>query len=51
MDGITGLNYIGVIAVITLYAKKKNRLDLLQEVSAIERGFLQAVNDKRKKDK
>jgi hypothetical protein len=51
MDGITGLNYSGVIAVISLYAKKKNRLDILHEVSAIERGFLQAINDKRKKDK
>lgn len=51
MDGITGLNYSGVISVISLYAKKKNRLDILHEVSAIERGFLQAINDKRKKDK
>jgi hypothetical protein len=51
MDGITGLNYSGVISVIELYAKKKSRLDLLHEVSAIERGFLNAVNEKRKKDK
>lgn len=49
MDGITGLNYSGVIGVIELYAKKKSRLDLLHEVSAIERGFLNGVNEKRKK--
>lgn len=50
MDGITGLNYSGVISVIELYAKKKAHLNLLHEVSAIERGFLNAINEKRKKD-
>ena len=49
MDGITGLNYQSVIAVIGLYAKKQNRLDLLHEIRAIESGFLKAVNEKRAK--
>jgi hypothetical protein len=49
MDGITGLNYASVLSVIELYAKKKKRLNLLQEVGAIERGFLKAVNEKRNK--
>jgi hypothetical protein len=49
MDGITGLNYSGVISVIELYAKKKARLNLLHEVSAIERGYLKGYNEKRKK--
>ena len=49
MDGITGLNYAGVLAVVALYSKKRDRLNLLHEVSAIERGFLKAVNEKRNK--
>ena len=49
MDGVTGLNYSGVLAVIALYSKKRDRLNLLHEVSAIERGFLKAVNEKRNK--
>jgi hypothetical protein len=49
MEGITGLNYASVISVIKLYAKKKYRLNLLHEVSAIERGFLKAANEKRNK--
>jgi hypothetical protein len=51
MDGITGLNYQSVIAVIELYAKKQNRLDLLHEIRAIEAGFLKAINEKRKQSK
>lgn len=50
MAGITGLNYASVIEVIKLQAKKKDRLDLLHEVSAIERGFLKGVNEKREKE-
>lgn len=49
MEGITGLNYASVISVIELYAKKKDRLNLLHEVSAIERGFLKASHEKRNK--
>ncbi len=51
MVGITGLNYASVIEVIKLYAKKKDRLNLLHEVSAIERGFLNAMNERREKEK
>ena len=51
MAGITGLNYASVIEVIKLHANKKDRLNLLHEVSAIESGFLNAVNEKREKEK
>jgi hypothetical protein len=50
MDGITGLNYQSVIAVIALYSKKRHRLDLLHEIRAIESGFLKAINEKRQKN-
>ena len=49
MSGITGLNYSSVIEVIKLHeAKKKKRLTLLYEVSAIERGYLMALSEKEK---
>ena len=52
MAGITGLSYPSVLGVIELYAKKKkDRLNLLDEVSAIESGFLNATNEKREKEK
>lgn len=50
MSGIIGLNYTSVIEVIKLHeSKKKKRLVLLNEISAIERGYLKAVNEKREK--
>lgn len=51
MAGITGLNYASVIEVIKLHAKKKDHSNLLHEVSAIEHGFLNAINEKREKEK
>lgn len=48
MSGIIGLHYNSVIAVIELYAKKKDRLNLLHEVAAIERGYLKAIREKQK---
>lgn len=50
MDGVIGLNYASVIEVIKLHEKNKaTRVDLLDEVSAFERGFLKAVREKREK--
>jgi hypothetical protein len=49
MDGLTGLNYSSVIAVIALYSKKRDRLTLLHEVAEVERGFLRAINEKKTK--
>ena len=52
MDGIIGLNYASVIEVIKLHEKnKKKRIDLLDEVSAFERGYLKAVREKREKNR
>jgi len=49
MEGLTGLNYSSVIAVIALYSKKNDRLALLHEVAEVERGFLKAINEKKSK--
>lgn len=50
MDGISGLNYSAVIDVIELHEKnEKKRIELFDEVSAFERGFLKAVQEKRNK--
>ena len=52
MDGIIGLNYPSVIDVIELHEKKrKKRIDLFDEVSAFERGYLKAVCEKREKNR
>ncbi len=49
MDGLTGLNYSSVIAVIELYSKKRDRLTLLHEIAEVERGFLRAISEQKTK--
>ncbi len=50
MDGIIGLNYASVIGMVNLHEKKdKRRIALMDDIGALERGFLKAINEKRKK--
>lgn len=50
MDGVSGLNYASVIEVIKLHeSNEKKRIDLLDEIGAIERGFLKALHEQREK--
>lgn len=50
MDGVVGLNYASVTGLVNLHEKKdKRRIELMDEIAALERGFLKAINEKRKK--
>lgn len=49
MSGVIGLNYSSVIEVIKLHEKNKHkRIELLDEVRAIESGFLTAIRENQK---
>ena len=51
MEGISGLDYTAVLSVISCYKKKKKkRIALLKEVSAIEKGYLRKFSELTKKD-
>lgn len=48
-DGITGLDYAAIIAVITLYHSRKSaQLELFRDVQALELGAMTAINEQRK---
>lgn len=46
-NGITGLDYTAVLAVIAVRIKKKNQSRVMDEVRLIESGALKAISKKR----
>lgn len=47
MNGVTGLDYTAVIAVINLKVKKKQRERVFDDIQLLETGALQQINRRK----